>query len=117
MARAARRRAAVAALRRLPPRPILPAGHVPAMRQRKSLASRGIGTRQSAFVQRGPSRAGAGLKADTPYAVLLVDLEEGPRMISTYTGGRPEEVTFDMNVMLVCERIDDTTTLPRFRRA
>jgi hypothetical protein len=49
--------------------------------------------------------------------VLLVDLEEGPRMISTYTGGSPDDVTFDMNVMLVCEQIDDTTTLPRFRRA
>jgi hypothetical protein len=60
---------------------------------------------------------GPAFKDDTPYAVLLVDLEEGPRMISTYTGGSPEDVTFDMNVMLVCERIDDTTTLPRFRRA
>ena len=38
-------------------------------------------------------------------------------MISTYTGGSPDDVTFDMNVMLVCEQIDDTTTLPRFRRA
>ena len=60
---------------------------------------------------------GPAFKDDTPYAVLLVDLEEGPRMISTYTGGSPDEVTFDMNVMLVCERIDDSTTLPRFRRA
>jgi len=60
---------------------------------------------------------GPAFKDDTPYAVLLVDLEEGPRMISTYTGGGPDDVTFDMPVMLVCERIDDVTTLPRFRRA
>ena len=60
---------------------------------------------------------GPAFKDDTPYAVLLVDLEEGPRMISTYTGGEPDDVTFDMDVVLVCERIDDTTTLPRFRRA
>jgi uncharacterized OB-fold protein len=60
---------------------------------------------------------GLAFKADVPYAVLLVDLEEGPRMISTYAGGKPEDVTFDMNVTLVCERIDDSTTLPRFRRA
>jgi hypothetical protein len=59
---------------------------------------------------------GPAFKADTPYAVLLVDLEEGPRMISSYTGGGAEEVTFDMEVMLVCEQIDDNTTLPRFRR-
>jgi hypothetical protein len=38
-------------------------------------------------------------------------------MISTYTGGDPGEVTFDMNVVLVCERVSDELTLPRFRRA
>jgi uncharacterized OB-fold protein len=60
---------------------------------------------------------GPAFKADLPYAVLLIDLEEGPRMISTYTGGKPEDVTFDMDVMLVCERISEHVTLPRFRRA
>ena len=60
---------------------------------------------------------GPAFKADLPYAVLLIDLEEGPRMISTYTGGRPEEVTFDMDVVLVCEKISEDVTLPRFRRA
>lgn len=60
---------------------------------------------------------GPAFKADVPYAVLLVELEEGPRMISTYTGGDPGEVTFDMDVVLVCERVDDNLTLPRFRRA
>jgi uncharacterized OB-fold protein len=60
---------------------------------------------------------GPAFKADVPYAVLLVDLEEGPRMISTYVGGNPDDVTFDMDVMLVCEQVDDSTTLPRFRRA
>jgi hypothetical protein len=38
-------------------------------------------------------------------------------MISTYVGGDPTEVTFDMDVILVCEKIDDELTLPRFRRA
>ena len=60
---------------------------------------------------------GPAFKGDVPYAVLLVDLEEGPRMISTYVGGKPEDVAFDMDVMLVCEQIDESTTLPRFRRA
>lgn len=59
---------------------------------------------------------GPAFKADVPYAVLLIDLEEGPRMISTYAGGKPEEVTFDMDVVLVCEKISDDVTLPRFRR-
>jgi uncharacterized protein len=59
---------------------------------------------------------GPAFKADLPYAVLLIDLEEGPRMISAYTGGKPEEVTFDMDVVLVCEPINQDVTLPRFRR-
>ena len=60
---------------------------------------------------------GPAFKADLPYAVLLVDLAEGPRMISTYTGGSPDEVIFDMDVVLVCEPINQDVTLPRFRRA
>jgi uncharacterized OB-fold protein len=51
------------------------------------------------------------------YAVLLVELREGPRMISTYVGGDPAEVTFEMDVTLVCEQVSDEITLPRFRRA
>ena len=60
---------------------------------------------------------GPAFKTDVPYAVLLVELAEGPRMISTYTGGKPEDVTFDMDVVLVCEAVSDDITLPRFRRA
>ncbi len=60
---------------------------------------------------------GPAFKADVPYAVLLVELREGPRMISTFVGGDPAEVTFDMDVMLVCEQVSDEITLPRFRRA
>jgi uncharacterized OB-fold protein len=60
---------------------------------------------------------GPAFKADVPYAVLLIDLEEGPRMISSYAGGTPEDVTFDMDVVLVCETVSEDVTLPRFRRA
>lgn len=60
---------------------------------------------------------GPAFKADVPYAVLLVELEEGPRMISTYVGGSPDEVTFEMDVQLVCEPINDDISLPRFRKA
>jgi hypothetical protein len=38
-------------------------------------------------------------------------------MISTYTGGKPEEITFDMDVVLVCDPVNEEVTLPRFRRA
>ncbi|MBI2962340.1 MAG: Zn-ribbon domain-containing OB-fold protein [Deltaproteobacteria bacterium] len=60
---------------------------------------------------------GPAFKNDTPYAVLLVELEEGPRMISSLVGGDPERVTFDMPVQLVCEKVSDVITLPRFKPA
>lgn len=78
-------------------------------------AASGHGTVHSfSVVHRAP---GPAFKDDVPYAVLLVELDEGPRMISTYTGGKPDDVTFDMRVRLVCEPISDTISLPRFKRA
>ena len=60
---------------------------------------------------------GPAFKDDVPYAVLLVELAEGPRMISTYAGGPPEDVTFDMDVRLVFDKVSDEIALPRFQRA
>ena len=60
---------------------------------------------------------GPAFKRDVPYAVLLVELEEGPRMISSLVGAKPESVTFDMPVQLVCEKASEEITLPRFRPA
>lgn len=58
---------------------------------------------------------GPAFKQDTPYAVILVELEEGPRMISSFVGADPALVTFDMAVELVCEPVDGGMSLPRFR--
>lgn len=75
----------------------------------------GRGTVHSfSVVHRAP---GPAFKADVPYAVLLVELEEGPRMISTYACGHPDDVTFDMQVTLTFEKINEEVTLPRFRKA
>lgn len=60
---------------------------------------------------------GPAFKGDVPYAVILVELEEGPRMISTFTGASPESVTFDMDVVLSLEKVNEEITLPRFRKA
>lgn len=60
---------------------------------------------------------GPAFRQDTPYAVLLVELEEGPRMISAFTGDNPASVTFDMAVELVCESAGGSMALPRFRAA
>lgn len=60
---------------------------------------------------------GPAFKQDVPYAVLLVQLEEGPKMISSLIGADPMSVYFDMPVELVCERVSDEVVLPRFRPA
>jgi uncharacterized OB-fold protein len=60
---------------------------------------------------------GPAFKSDTPYAVLLVELEEGPRMISSLVDADPESVTFGMPVELVCEPVSEEIALPRFKPA
>jgi len=60
---------------------------------------------------------GPAFKSDVPYAVLLVELAEGPRMISTLVGGDPADVTFDMDVELVFDEVADDVTLPRFKKS
>lgn len=58
---------------------------------------------------------GPAFKDETPYAVLLVELEEGPRMISRLTGADPSTVDFDLPVELVCVAVDEHITLPYFQ--
>ncbi|TWC07289.1 hypothetical protein FBZ93_101581 [Bradyrhizobium macuxiense] len=60
---------------------------------------------------------GLAFKADVPYAVLLVELAEGPRMISTLVGSDPADVTFDMDVELVFDEVASDVTLPRFKKS
>ncbi|MCP5059739.1 MAG: hypothetical protein GY937_23800 [bacterium] len=48
-----------------------------------------------------------------PYVVALIELEEGPRLISNVVGCAPEEVAIDMPVQLRFEPAGDFM-LPRF---
>ena len=66
------------------------------------------------IVYRAPGPAFAN---DTPYAILLVELEEGPRMISMLVDGDVNSVTFDMPVQLVCKSVTSEVYLPCFRSA
>ena len=50
-----------------------------------------------------------------PYVVALVELEEGPRMVTHIVGVEPAAVRVGQAVEVVFERIDDTVTLPKFR--
>jgi len=65
-------------------------------------------------VYRPPS---AEFKDDVPYTVVLVELAEGPRMISTLVDTPPEAVAIGQPLEIVFDRVTPEITLPRFRRA
>jgi uncharacterized OB-fold protein len=50
-----------------------------------------------------------------PYAVLLVELEEGVRMISGFRNGSVNDLKFDMPVEVIFERINDNVAMPFFQ--
>ena len=69
----------------------------------------------------GPSKA---YKGDPPHIVALIDLEEGPRMMSIlvkdeegYPSLDHEDVTIGMKVKLVFDDVTDEVTMPRFTPA
>jgi uncharacterized OB-fold protein len=55
--------------------------------------------------------------ADGPYIIGIVELEEGPRMMTNIVGvePRPEALRCDMPVEVVFEDLSDEITLPKFR--
>lgn len=55
-----------------------------------------------------------GFKA--PYSVVLVELEEGPRVISNMVDVKPEEIKIGMPVKVAYEKIDDKLTLFKFKK-
>lgn len=54
-----------------------------------------------------------------PYSIAVVQLEEGPRMMTNVveTAQTPEALQLDMPLQVVFQRIDDDITLPLFRPA
>lgn len=56
---------------------------------------------------------------DEPYAVAIVELEEGPRMLSNITGAEqtPEALQLDMALEVEYHKMTDDITLPLFRPA
>jgi len=55
-----------------------------------------------------------GFTGEVPYVVALIELEEGPRLLSNVVGIRPEQVACDMPVSFVFDDITETMTLPKF---
>lgn len=52
---------------------------------------------------------------DIPYTVAMVDLEEGPRMLTTIVDAEPEELEIGMKVEVVFDDVSEAIAIPRFR--
>ena len=75
----------------------------------------GAGTVYSySVVHRGP---GPAFQEDAPYIVVMVDLAEGPRILSHMTGCEPEDMKIGMPVTVVFEDVTPEVTLYKFRPA
>lgn len=55
-------------------------------------------------------------QADLPFAVGLIELEEGPRMYSNVTGVKPEDLKIGDKVSLYFEDATPEISLPKFRK-
>jgi uncharacterized protein len=72
----------------------------------------GKGTVYTYTVARRP--AGPAFKADTPYVVALVELAEGPRMMTNLVSVDPAQVKIGLPVKVQFEAITDEISLPKF---
>jgi uncharacterized OB-fold protein len=52
---------------------------------------------------------------EVPYAVIVVETDEGVRVVANLRGAGPEELDLDLPVEVTFEAVDDTLTLPMFR--
>ncbi len=56
-------------------------------------------------------------KGSTPYAPVVVQMEEGVRLLTELTDVAPDELAVDMPVEVAFEAVTDEVTLPKFRRS
>jgi len=52
---------------------------------------------------------------DLPYVTAIVELDEGPRLLSNIVGCSPEEIRCDMPVEVIWQDINEEFTLPKFK--
>jgi uncharacterized OB-fold protein len=55
-----------------------------------------------------------GFADEVPYAVVVVKVKEGAKMISNLVGVKPDAVKIGMPVKVVFEDVTDEVTLPKF---
>jgi hypothetical protein len=58
----------------------------------------------------------AAFAADVPYAPVVVEMDEGVRVLSQLVDCSPDDLRIGMPVEVVFEDVTDEVTLPRFRR-
>lgn len=56
-----------------------------------------------------------GFAPQVPYAVVVVKLEEGTKLVSNLVGVKPHEIKCGMPVEVIFEKVSDQVTLPKFR--
>jgi uncharacterized OB-fold protein len=56
-----------------------------------------------------------GFKGDLPYNVSLVELDEGPRLLTNIVGIANDELRVGMSVEVVFDDVTEAVTLPKFR--
>jgi len=55
-------------------------------------------------------------QASCPYAPVVIEMEEGVRILSEMTDCAPDELEIDLPVEVVFEDVSEDVTLPKFRR-
>jgi uncharacterized OB-fold protein len=56
-----------------------------------------------------------GFATEVPYAVVVVELDEGCKFISNLLGVKPHEIKCGMAVEVAFEKLSDSVSLPKFR--
>ncbi|CAM5777898.1 MAG: Zn-ribbon domain-containing OB-fold protein [Pseudomonadota bacterium] len=77
--------------------------------------ARGTGSIYSFTVARRP--AGPAFKADAPYVVAVIDLDEGARMMTNIVTDNVDAVRIGQRVAVQFDAVTDEVTLPKFRLA
>jgi uncharacterized OB-fold protein len=64
-------------------------------------------------------RAAPAFAADTPYVLAVVELDEGPRMLTNLVNVTPDpaQLPIDMALEITYEDVSDEITLPKFQPA
>lgn len=56
-----------------------------------------------------------GFANDVPYAVVMVELEEGCKFVSNLLGVKPHEIKCGMPVEVTFDKLNDEVSMPKFR--